>query len=74
MTFRDYGGEFKFLEQLILKAIAESQVELYSIQLALRCLSKNKLFLNQKMVLMKSSMLFLKNGLWMKHKFFNIQD
>jgi hypothetical protein len=30
---------------------------------------KNKLFLNQKMVLMKSGMLFLKNGLWMKHKF-----
>ena len=30
--FQGLWGEFKFLEQLILKAIAESQVELYSIQ------------------------------------------
>lgn len=94
MGHRDFSGlwgEFKLLEQLILKAIAESQVELYSsqfrqhladsigvdniavssIQSALRSLSKNKLFLNQRMVLMKSRMLFLKNGLWMKHNFEN---
>src|SRR5690606_40418867 len=96
MGYRDFsglGGEFKLLEQLLLKAIAESQVELYSIQFrphladsigvdsitvsniqsALRSLSKNKLFLNQKMVIIKSGMLFLKNKLQMKYNFFNLR-
>ena len=86
-------GRVKLLEQLLLKAIAESQVELYSIQFrphladsigvdsitvsniqsALRSLSKNKLFLNQKMVTIKSGMLFLKNRLQMKYNFFNLR-